>query len=156
VAVAERAGQLLEAIVPAIQQTSALVQEIAAASGEQSSGAAQINTAMSQLSQTTQQNASASEQLAATAEEMSGQAQQLQQLMAFFTVSTPAAAPAASDPALRVRANGMPKGTPPAITVSALRGGPHGAERHPHPALHGATAGVRAGAEIEEQEFVRF
>jgi methyl-accepting chemotaxis protein len=156
VAVAERAGQLLEAIVPAIQQTSALVQEIAAASGEQSSGAAQINTAMSQLSQTTQQNASASEQLAATAEEMSGQAQQLQQLMAFFTVSTPAAAPAASDPALRVRANGMPKGTPPAITVSALRGGPHGAERHPHPALHGATTGVRAGAEIEEQEFVRF
>jgi len=42
---------------------------------------------MSQLSQTTQQNASASEQLAATAEEMSGQAQQLQQLMAFFTVA---------------------------------------------------------------------
>jgi methyl-accepting chemotaxis protein len=60
------------------------VQEITAASEEQSSGVGQINAAVGQLSQTTQQNASSSEELAATAEEMSGQAEQLQQLMSFF------------------------------------------------------------------------
>ena len=84
VALAERAGTLLDQIVPSIGKTSELVQEIAAASEEQSSGASQINGAMLQLSQITQQNASASEELAATAEEMSGQAEQLQRLMGFF------------------------------------------------------------------------
>jgi methyl-accepting chemotaxis protein len=61
-----------------------LVQEIAAASKEQSIGVEQINSAMSQLNQATQQNASASEELAATAEEMGAQSEQLQQLMTFF------------------------------------------------------------------------
>ncbi len=83
---AESAGRLLDAIVPAIGKTSGLVQEIAAASSEQSSGVGQINTAMSQLNQITQQNASSSEELAATAEEMSGQAAQLQEVMGFFKV----------------------------------------------------------------------
>jgi methyl-accepting chemotaxis protein len=91
VGMAERAGKLLESMVPAIQKTSDLVQEISAASGEQASGVSQINAAMSQLSQATQQNASASEELAATAEELSSQAQQLQQDMAFFKLSGSAA-----------------------------------------------------------------
>jgi methyl-accepting chemotaxis protein len=84
VAVAERAGKLLTEMVPAIMKTSNLVQEIAAASQEQSSSVGQINTSMTQLNQTTQQSASSSEELAATAEEMSSQAQNLQQLVAFF------------------------------------------------------------------------
>src|SRR5690606_10725582 len=71
-------------IVPSINKTSELVQEIAAASAEQSEGAAQISTAMSQLNQITQQNASSSEELASTAEELSSQAQQLQQAVEFF------------------------------------------------------------------------
>jgi len=83
---AEIAGKLLDAIVPAIGKTSELVQEIAAASNEQSSGMGQINTAMNQLNQITQQNASSSEELAATAEEMSSQATQLQAVMSFFRV----------------------------------------------------------------------
>ncbi|UCJ17463.1 MCP four helix bundle domain-containing protein [Pseudomonas sp. MM211] len=87
VALAERAGTLLDEMVPSIAKTSDLVQEIAAASDEQSSGVNQISTAMNQLSELTQQNASASEELAATAEEMSGQAEQLQQLMDFFRLS---------------------------------------------------------------------
>jgi len=87
VEMAESAGKLLDTIVPSIKKTSDLVQEIAAASEEQSSGVNQINTAMDQLNQITQQNASSSEQLAATSEEMSGQAAQLQELIAFFTVS---------------------------------------------------------------------
>ena len=71
-------------IVPSIKKTSDLVQEISAASQEQSIGVGQINTAVTQLSQTTQQNATSSEELASTAEEMSGQAEQLQQTMSFF------------------------------------------------------------------------
>ena len=83
---AERAGELINTIVPGIGKTSDLVQEISAASMEQSSGANQINTAMNQMNQITQQNASASEELAATAEEMTGQAEQLMELMRFFNI----------------------------------------------------------------------
>jgi methyl-accepting chemotaxis protein len=84
VELAERAGGLLDRMVPSIRKTSDLVQEIAAASEEQSAGVGQINAAVGQMSQTTQMNASSSEELAATAEEMSSQAEQLQQAMAFF------------------------------------------------------------------------
>jgi methyl-accepting chemotaxis protein len=83
---AEKAGHLLDQMLPSIRKTSDLVQQIAAASNEQSTGVAQINTAMGQLNQATQQNASASEELAATAEEMGSQAAQLQQVMEFFHV----------------------------------------------------------------------
>jgi len=84
VQLAEKAGVLLGEIVPNIQRTSDLVQEITAASQEQSSAAGQVNIAMGQMNQITQQNASASEELAATAEEMNAQAGQLQELIAFF------------------------------------------------------------------------
>jgi methyl-accepting chemotaxis protein len=86
VGLAERAGKLLDEIVPATRKTADLVQEITAASQEQTVGVDQVNTAVVQLSQITQQNASASEELAATAEEMSGQASALQELMGFFTL----------------------------------------------------------------------
>ncbi len=84
VELAEKAGKLLEQMVPTIRKTADLVQEISAASTEQSSGVGQINAAVGQLNQTTQQNASSSEELAATSEEMSSQAEQLQQTMSFF------------------------------------------------------------------------
>ncbi len=47
--VAEKAGELLTKIVPDIQRTSELVQEITAASNEQNSGAEQINSDIQQL-----------------------------------------------------------------------------------------------------------
>ena len=86
VSLAEQAGQMLGAMVPNIKKTSELVQEITAASEEQSSGLAQINGAIAQLSQTTQQNAAGSEELASTAEQMSSQAEELQQAMSFFKI----------------------------------------------------------------------
>ena len=70
--------------MPSIRKTADLVQEVAAASREQSSGVAQINRAMSQVDQVTQRNASAAEELSSTAEEMSSQAESLQSLMSFF------------------------------------------------------------------------
>jgi len=121
---AEGAGKLLDEIVPAIGKTSELVQEIAAASSEQSSGIGQINTAMSQLNQITQQNASSSEELAATAEEMSSQATQLQDVMSFFNVGVNGHARSAT---VSTKAAGKPKAaTSPlaARTPAAKRAAP--------------------------------
>jgi methyl-accepting chemotaxis protein len=87
VAVAEKAGSLLSVIVPNIQKTAELVQEISAASKEQGSGAEQINKAVQQLDLVIQQNASASEEMASTAEELSSQSEQLQDVIAFFRVA---------------------------------------------------------------------
>ncbi|GFK93593.1 Methyl-accepting chemotaxis protein IV [Fundidesulfovibrio magnetotacticus] len=85
-AVTESTGELLNRLVPDIQKTAELVQEISAASAEQNSGATQVNKALQQLDQVVQQNASAAEEMASTAEELSGQAEQLQSVIAFFQV----------------------------------------------------------------------
>ena len=77
--IAEKAGEMLSKLVPEIRKTAELVQEISAASGEQSSGAEQINKAIQQLDQVIQQNASVSEELASQAEE-------LQAMMDFFKI----------------------------------------------------------------------
>ena len=103
VELAESAGRLLVEMVPSIRRTSDLVQEISAASEEQTSGVGQINCAVVQLSQTTQQSAANAEELAATAEEVSSQAEQLQALMSFFRTG-PVAATAATP---------LPRRTPP-------------------------------------------
>ncbi|QJB55023.1 methyl-accepting chemotaxis protein [Pseudodesulfovibrio sp. zrk46] len=86
VEVAEQAGELLGQIVPDIQKTAELVQEIAAASNQQRNGGDQVNSAVHEMDKVIQQNASASEEVASTAEELAGQAQQLQESMRFFQV----------------------------------------------------------------------
>ncbi|SNR81969.1 methyl-accepting chemotaxis protein [Humidesulfovibrio mexicanus] len=83
-AVAEKAGGMLATIVPDIERTSELVQEISAACREQTTGADQVNKAIQQLDQVIQQNASASEETASTSEELAAQAQRLTQVMQFF------------------------------------------------------------------------
>jgi methyl-accepting chemotaxis protein len=86
VEVAEGSGDMLEKMIPDIQKTAELVQEISAASAEQGRGAEQIASSITQLDQVIQQNASASEELASTAEELLGQAEQLQDAMSYFKV----------------------------------------------------------------------
>ena len=86
VAIAEQAGDMLTKMVPDIQRTAELVQEITASSKEQDSGAEQINKAIQQLDQVIQQNASASEEMASTSEELSSQAEQLQHSISFFNI----------------------------------------------------------------------
>ena len=86
VEVAEHAGELLQKLVPDINKTAELVQEISAACKEQDSGADQINRAIQQLDQVIQQNAGASEEMASTAEELASQAEQLQGTIAFFKI----------------------------------------------------------------------
>jgi|GEM_PF-329008 len=84
VTLAEQAGALLDQLVPSIAKTADLVQEITAASREQTTGLEQINASVSQLSQTTQSTASASEELSSTSEEMNAQALQLQEAVRWF------------------------------------------------------------------------
>ncbi|MBF0628510.1 MAG: methyl-accepting chemotaxis protein [Magnetococcales bacterium] len=94
VQVAERAGSIIGKLVPDIQKTAQLVQEIASSSREQSQGASQINAAIGQLDQVIQQNAGASEEMAATAEEMNNQAQHLSETISFFRTGQQQSAPA--------------------------------------------------------------
>jgi methyl-accepting chemotaxis protein len=84
--IAERAGELLGAILPNIQKTAELVQEISAASKEQDGGAGQINQAIQVLDQVIQKNAAVAEEMASTAEELSSQAIQMQETISFFNV----------------------------------------------------------------------
>ncbi len=84
VKVAERAGSLIDEILPNIQKTADLVQEITAASNEQSSGVNQISGAVEQLDKAAQHSASSSEELAATSEEMSAQIAELVSSIGFF------------------------------------------------------------------------
>ncbi len=85
--VAQKAGEMLDTIVPDIQKTAELVQEISAASNEQNAGADQINKALMQLDQVIQQNAGGSEEMASTAEELASQAEYLQASIEFFKVN---------------------------------------------------------------------
>lgn len=86
VQVAEKAGKLIEEIVPGILKTFELVQEINASSAEQADGIQQVTKAIQQLDQVIQQNASATEEMSSTSEELAGQAEQLRESAAFFKV----------------------------------------------------------------------
>ena len=87
VKIAENAGELLGKIVPDIQKTAELVQEINASSAEQARGIEQVTKAIEQLDQVIQQNGSATEEMASTSEELSAQAEQLKAAAAFFKIS---------------------------------------------------------------------
>jgi methyl-accepting chemotaxis protein len=86
VEVADRSGRIVAALVPAIQRTAALVQEVSASSRQQADGVADVTRAMARIDQVTQRNASAASQLACTAQEMASRAQALEQTVAFFSV----------------------------------------------------------------------
>ena len=118
VQVAERAGEMLTKLVPDIQKTAELVQEINAASKEQTSGSDQINCAIQQLNQVIQENAGAAEEMASTAEELSSQAEQLQEAILFFKLD---------QETQRNRRAAMKKTALPAQSASADRFGHMGA-----------------------------
>ena len=87
---AEKAGALINDVVPSIEQTSQLVEEIATASREQDNGAQQVSSAIIQMDSVVQQNASAAEEMAAMAEELSAEAQRLVKVVSFFKTSSSA------------------------------------------------------------------
>ncbi|SFV38356.1 methyl-accepting chemotaxis protein [Devosia crocina] len=95
---AQSAGEMLGKLVPDIQRTAELVEEITAGSREQNAGAAQINTAIQQLDKVTQQNTSAAEEMSSTAEELASQAEQLQAAISYFRLDATATAALAVQP----------------------------------------------------------
>jgi methyl-accepting chemotaxis protein len=166
VKVAERSGQLLLELVPAIRKTADLVQEVAAASQEQSAGVAQINKAMGNVDQVTQRNASAAEELASTAQEMSSQAESLQQLVSFFEVGhggggrppSRAAGELRPSPLSRRGAGGAVHG--PATIFGAQPGGARGANGARRSTGASGAGGVSVGSEANgvhgDDHFERF
>lgn len=123
VAVAEKTGAIMNKLVPDIQKTAELVQEIAAASREQNQGTEQINLAIQQLDIVIQKNAGASEEMSATADELSLQAEQLREAMGFFNTGESAAVPSStkmaprSSPTQKIIAN-KPQRSAPKLEMS--------------------------------------
>jgi methyl-accepting chemotaxis protein len=149
VRVAELAGAMLERIVPDIQKTAELVQEISAACREQDAGAEQINRAIQQLDQVTQQNASASEEMASTSEELASQAEQLQATISFFRAGEEHQGPRlgirAARPLRKIRVEHLPN-------LHAGSGTKEGAM----PFSQGIALNLGAGADRLDEEFEKF
>lgn len=84
VVVANSAGTQIQSILPIVDQTAVLVDDISASSEEQSSGVNQIRSGMDQLNDGTQQNAASAEELAASAKTLKELSEGLQELMNSF------------------------------------------------------------------------
>lgn len=84
--ISESADIKMMELMPEVERSTTLVQEITAASLEQNNGATQVNSAIQQLNNVTQQNAASSEELATSAEELASQAEQLKDSISYFKV----------------------------------------------------------------------
>ncbi len=82
----ETAGKTMDLIVSSVQQVAVYINDIAAASQEQSDGIEQVNQAITQMDEITQRNAAVVEEAAAAAENMQHQALRLAQLVGAFTL----------------------------------------------------------------------
>jgi methyl-accepting chemotaxis protein len=80
----ERAGKTMREILNSVQGVTGIMQEITAASLEQSMGIAQVNNAITQMDEVTQQNAALVEQAASGAESLEDQAKNLSVVVANF------------------------------------------------------------------------
>ncbi|ACH38500.1 methyl-accepting chemotaxis sensory transducer, class 34H [Citrifermentans bemidjiense Bem] len=132
VQIAEKAGDMLSRMLPDIQRTAELVQEISAACREQDSGAEQINKAIQQLDLVIQQNASAAEEMSSTAEELSSQSEQLQSTIGFFNIGADRTAGSLKQ---NVKAGSKPAApkAPRAQSPRLTHAGPAGAALEMHP-----------------------
>lgn len=80
----EIAGENLQKIVPEIEKTATLVQEISSASSEQDSGSGQINQSIQELNRLTQNNAATAEELVGAAEYLKQHSSNLLHNISFF------------------------------------------------------------------------
>lgn len=86
VKITEESTLLLDHMIPEIEKTAKLIQEITATSIEQNSGADQINNAMQQLNHVTQQNLSSSEEITISAEHLTQQSEKLKEVISYFEI----------------------------------------------------------------------
>ncbi len=82
----DEAGSTMGDIVAQVKRVSDMINEISAATAEQTTGIGQINDAVMQLDQVTQQNAALVEESAAAADSLNQQASQLVQAVAVFNI----------------------------------------------------------------------
>ncbi|HEX5803397.1 MAG TPA: methyl-accepting chemotaxis protein, partial [Azospira sp.] len=83
----DQAGQTMEEVVASIGRVAKIMNDIAAASREQSTGIEQVGQAITQMDEVTQQNAALVEQAAAAAESLEEQAQALAQAVSVFRLA---------------------------------------------------------------------
>lgn len=83
---AEHISNLLDAVMPQINEITNLVREITASSKEQGIGADQINSAIADLNKVTQEAAAHSEEVAASAENLQGTAERMMQAVKKFRI----------------------------------------------------------------------
>ncbi len=83
----EESSKQLDGIVPEIQKTAKLVEEITAANMEQNSSIDQINSSIQQLNQITQQSAANSERMADGSESLQSLASELKELSEYFRMN---------------------------------------------------------------------
>lgn len=86
VVLSKGSGERLSTLVPDIEKTAELVEEISVASREQQTGVGQITEAIVQLDQIIQNNASSSEKMALTSDDLATQAEQLKETIKFFKI----------------------------------------------------------------------
>ena len=84
--VSKEASEQLSLIVPEVQKTTTLVEEIELGSSEQRENSNHINGVIQKINAATQSNSATSEETAASAEELSGQAGTLLDAVKFFKV----------------------------------------------------------------------
>jgi methyl-accepting chemotaxis protein len=147
VKVSERAGEMLDKLVPDIQKTAELVQEITAASKEQDAGSEQINKALQQLEKVIQQNASAAEEMASTTDELTGQSDQLVSALGFFRTGDAGQAPLARS------AGAKPGGTLGRLKEAVTHSVPAGSKKA---VKSGVALKMRETGDQVDKEFERY
>ncbi|KAF1043243.1 methyl-accepting chemotaxis protein [Xylophilus sp.] len=90
------AGRTMQEIMQGVRRLTAIMEEISAASAEQSSGIQQVSQAIGQMDQVTQQNAALVEQAAAAASALHSQAAQMKEAVAVFRLAGGGALPPAA------------------------------------------------------------
>ena len=145
----DHAGKTMEEIIVSVKRVADTINEITAASLEQSSGIEQVNQAITQMDQVTQQNAALVEEAAAAAESMQEQSQSLSEAVAVFRIANSGSAPQAGVKAQRER-----RGPDRAANVTRLQQSPARKAPVQSAARPVARAKVAAGgAQDDWQEF---
>ncbi|HBV89888.1 methyl-accepting chemotaxis protein [Pantoea sp. B550] len=109
-------GSNSENVRQAIQQVADLVNEIAAATSEQSKGIEQVHQAIGQMDEVTQQNASLVEEASSASKSLQEQAETLSGLVATFTLESNQRVASSQQPA-GVRRPGLPAKQPERHTI---------------------------------------
>ena len=82
----QKAHETLDSVLPDMDRTRSIMEEIAIASEEQRSGVGQINMAIMQLNEVIQHNASSSEEVAANANKLHDEAEKLKKAVQYFVI----------------------------------------------------------------------